>query len=634
MSLLVAENVTRSFGTLDVLKNVSFRLDADARVGLVGANGQGKTTLLRLLAGEDEPTEGTLQRRGGLRIGYLPQDPPAPAATTVHEAMLAVFDDLRRLEADLHALAERMGDSPRLLEQYGRMQHRFDSGGGYGYETKVKTVLTGLGFAKELWDRPLARLSGGERTRAYLARLLLQEPELLLLDEPTNHLDMEAAEWLERWVQSFKGAMVVVSHDRYFLDAATAATWEVAFSALEAYRGSYTAYLKKRRERFEERMRQWRSQQEYIETTEEFIRRHLAGQRTKEAQGRRTRLERFLRTEAIPKPREPEEIHLRLRPVRRTGDLVLRAADLAVGYEGHAPLVSAEQLEVRRGQRIAIVGLNGTGKTTLLRTLLGQLPPLGGTVTYGANVTPGYLSQTQESLQAGATALEALQAAVGGQLNTGQARTLLGSFRFTGDDSLKRIDQLSGGQRTRVVLAQLAARNANFLCLDEPTNHLDIPSTEIFQEVLATFPETVLLVSHDRYLVRAVATHVWVVHQGRVKVLIGGWDEYVRWRGAEAETQSAAPGSDGETRDEGDYRRRRRESNRLQRQQRRHDELEEEIHTLEARLAELSEGISAAGEAGDVEQVQRLGDDYQGVQDHLTAALAEWERIGEGLESP
>ncbi|HUU58570.1 MAG TPA: ABC-F family ATP-binding cassette domain-containing protein [Phycisphaerae bacterium] len=644
MSLIVGQSVTKSYGTHDVLRNVSFRLSGGARVGLVGANGQGKTTLLRILAGLDPPTEGTVQRSRALRIGYLPQEPPALEATTLHEAMLAVFDDLRRMEADLHDLAGRLaGADERLVARYGRMQHEFDTRGGYTYPHRVEAVLSGLGFSRRQWAQPLAQLSGGQRTRAYLAMLLLEEPDLLLLDEPTNHLDLDSVEWLERWVQSYAGAVVVVSHDRYFLDSTTTQTWEVAFASLETYRGSYTAFLTQRDERYKERMRQWEAQQEHIRATEDFIQRNIAGQRGKEAQGRRTRLERFLKTVAIPKPRKHDRIHLRLAPSQRSGDLVLRARELAAGYERGSPLLAAEQIEVRRTQRIAVVGANGSGKTTLLRTLMGELPTLSGKLEYGARVSFAYLSQTQETLREGATALEAVRSAAPGEVPAQRARTVLGSFLLSGDEVFKRIGQLSGGERTRVVLAQLAVRNANVLLLDEPTNHLDIPSTEVFQEVLQNFPGTIVFVTHDRYLVQAVATHIWAIADGEIKALPGRWADYLRWRSeragppGEPEAPPAGPAAPGPAAasDRGgkDYRRMRREKNRIQRLRRRHDELEGEIHKLEGRLAELSATVSAAGEAGDLEKVQSLGIEYQQTESRLKSSLAEWEQIGVELES-
>ena len=435
MSLIAGTGVGKSFGTDYVIRNASFTIAEGERVGLVGPNGEGKTTLLRLVGKLDPPTVGTIQHRRNLRVGYLPQDPPALDDTTLWQSMRDVFAEMHRIEAELAELAGRLHDDPdgSLLRQYGQLQSAFESARGYDCDTKIKTVLTGLGFEPGQYDMPRAHLSGGQRTRGLLARLLLEEPDVLLLDEPTNHLDLEAVEWLERYLQSFRKALVVVSHDRYFLDHVTDRTWEVSFGRLEEYRGGYTGYVKKRHERFRERMRQWEAQQEYIAQTEEFIRRNLAGQRSKEARGRRTRLERYIATEAIARPREHAQLAPRIHPLQRTGDLVCRVTDLRIGYSQAAPLMDVGDLEVRQHQRVAILGPNGIGKTTLLRTVLGQLPPLRGEVRFGANVEPGYLPQTHECLRPDATVLEVLLE-VDIRMTNEWARTLLGSFLFHGDE--------------------------------------------------------------------------------------------------------------------------------------------------------------------------------------------------------
>jgi ATP-binding cassette, subfamily F, member 3 len=530
MSWIIAENVTQAYGTQVVLERISARIGPEDRIGLVGPNGEGKTTLLKALGRLMEVTEGKISHRRGLRVGYLPQETPALTGATIRSQMLEIFADQRQREHRLRELSEAVSaggaDLQNNLARLGLCQGEFDAAGGYQYLTRIEQVLTGLGFDESMWDRPMAQLSGGQRTRAYLASLLLAEPDVLMLDEPTNHLDIASVEWLEEYLCSFRKALVVVSHDRYFLDRVTASTWEVAFGQLETYPGSYSAFLPLRQQRQLERLRRWQAQQEYVQETQEFIRRHLAGQRTKEAQGRRTRLERFLRDEAVAKPREHKGIHLDISSSSRTGDWVLRAEDLAAGYEAAKPLLSLEQLEVSRGQRVAIVGANGTGKTTLLRTLLGELPALAGRVRYGANVKLGYLSQTQSELEPSATALESLTA--GGLCRADRARDLLGSLLLSGDDAFKKVSELSGGQRARLVLARLALHQPSVLMLDEPTNHLDIPTTEVIQDLLLAFAGTVIFVSHDRYLIQAVATHIWVIEGGQVVAIPGGWDRFLQ----------------------------------------------------------------------------------------------------------
>ncbi len=633
MSLIIAENVTHAFGTHEVLRNIDFRVSESDRIGLVGPNGEGKTTLLRVTAGLTTPTAGQVHRRSRLRIGYLPQDPPASQDKTIHDAMLDVFSDLRRMERQLNDLTARMerdaAGQADLLKQYDRMQSQFEALGGYDYSRRIEQVLTGLAFGPDMWGRTLSALSGGERTRAYLAGLLLREPDLLMLDEPTNHLDLDSVEWLESWLGSFRGALIVVSHDRYFLDSVTTRTWEIAFGSLETFRGSYSKYLPQRSERHKERMRQWEAQQEYIAKTEDYIARNISGQRGKEARGRRTRLERFMRDEAMARPQEHRNISVSLSSGRRTGDMVFRAADLSVGYD--APLLEIEAMDVIRGQRIAILGANGVGKTALLRTLMGELEPLGGSVRHGSNVKVGYLPQTHEKLAPSDTALQAVMSAKTG-CTPERARSALGRVLLGGDASLKRIDELSGGQRSRVVLARLMVQNPNVLMLDEPTNHLDIPSTEIMQDVLQSFDGTVIFVSHDRYLVQAVATHIWAIDDGRVRCIPGGWEAFSAWR------ESRRNGNGGKIQQQktkqdrkDEYRQSRKQANLQQRLKRRIEELEAEIETVEAEIAKLNDEISAAGEAGDTDRVGQLCREYPAREARLEALWNEWEQVGEEL---
>ncbi len=636
MSLIIAENITHAFGTHEVIKNATFRISESNRVGLVGPNGEGKTTLLRVIGGQTEATIGKVHRSQGLRIGYLPQDPPAGQDKTIHEAMLDVFSDLRHMEQQLHDLAGQMEhggtDQADLMKQYDGIQSKFDALGGHDYHRRIEQVLTGLAFGPEMWGRTLSALSGGERTRAYMAGLLLREPDVLMLDEPTNHLDLDSVEWLESWLGSFRGALIVVSHDRYFLDSVTTETWEIAFGSLETFRGSYSKYLPQRDERYTERMRQWEAQQEYIAKTEDYIARNISGQRGKEARGRRTRLERFMRDEAIARPQEHRTISVSLQAGRRTGDLVFRASDLTVGYD--KPLLEIETLDVNRGQRIAILGANGIGKTALLRTLMSEIEPLAGSVRGGSNVKIGYLPQTHERLDPNDTALKAVMSAEPG-CTPEKARSALGRVLLGQDESLKRIDELSGGQRSRVVLARLMVQNPNVLMLDEPTNHLDIPSTEIMQDVLQNFDGAVVFVSHDRYLVQAVATHIWVIDAGMVRCIIGGWDAFSTWRNKRRKTGDGKTGSKNADKSKQDrkaeYRNNRKLTNLMQRLKRRHEELEAEIGVVEGEIAKLNDEISAASESGDTERVGQLSKEYPARETKLESLWNEWEHIGEEL---
>ena len=629
MSNIIAENITHAYGLDEILTNVSFRIGESEHIGLVGPNGEGKTTLLRIIAGDLEQTSGTVHRARGCSLGYLPQDPPALSGTTIMDVMLDLFADLRKIQAKLEEMTANLDSaSPEELEEFGHLQTQFEDQGGYSYHNKIEQVLTGLGFEKELWHRDLDKLSGGQRTRGYLAKLLLAEPDVLLMDEPTNHLDIAAVEWLEGYLSNFKKAVVIVSHDRYFLDKVTDRTWEVAAASLETYTAPYSQYVHQRANRLLERTRLWESQQEYIRKTQDFINQHIAGQRTKEAQGRRSRLERFIRDEAIPKPPCPDEIHLTLPARKRSGDQVLQATDLEVGYD--CTLVKSDSLNVQRGWKIAIIGPNGIGKTTLLRTMMDQLPQLAGEYRLGTNVEVGYLSQTHSELQDADSVLDAVLST---GCSTQQARDALGALLITGDDQLKQVSELSGGQRSRVVLARLIVQQANLLFLDEPTNHLDIASTEILQEALNDFEGTALFVSHDRYLIQSVATHIWVVENGTVSVLEGSWENYLSWRDRQQTVQKQAQKSEPEkVSNKEQFKQDRKRANRLKQLKREHEKLEEKIDQVEAELEQINEEISLAGEAGDMEKIQTLGEKFSTQNTHLAELWEQWEQIGTELE--
>jgi ATP-binding cassette subfamily F protein 3 len=629
MSLLKGAGVGKYFGAQDVFKNLDFSIEMADRIGLVGPNGEGKTTLLEILAGVQEATAGQLQSRRDLRIGYLPQDPPVFAGMTLWQGMLEAFADLRRLEAELQELAQRLHDA-EVLPRYSALQTEFERREGYTYETRIRTVLMGVGFGEDDFQLDMAHLSGGQRTRSLLARLLLEDPELLLLDEPTNHLDLVAVEWLESFLQNFKGGLVVVSHDRYFLDTVSNRTWEMAFGVLETYRGNYSAYARQRGERYQRRLKEWQEQQEYIAKTEDFIRRHIAGQRTKEAQGRRTRLQRFMRDEAIAKPQRHEEIRVRLSPPKRSGDIVLDFSDVEIGYEPERPILRMPDMELRRGMRVAVVGPNGAGKTTLMRSILGDLATLAGKIKTGTVVEMGYLSQDHDYLDKGADLVDTVRR-IRPDMSIEETRTLLGSFLFKGDEVFKPIGELSGGQRSRLALVRLAVQEVNVLVLDEPTNHLDIASQEVLEDVLANFEGTFLLVSHDRYLVQALATHVWAVGEGAMQVMEGGWEVYLQWRETRRGAEEMRKASRQDEREV--QRETRRERKQLEKMASRQREVEEEIAQLEEQMALLSERISAVGEKQDMEQVHALGEEYGELEQILAGLWREWEELGEVLEA-
>jgi len=615
MSIVTANKLAKSYGPQDVFWDVSLRIARGDKIALVGRNGTGKTTLLRIIAGLDTPTAGRVYRARNLRIGYLPQEADLPSQRTLYEEMLTVFTDLRAQQAELRRLEQQMADPVQreeALKRYGEALQAFELAGGYRYESKIKMVLAGLGFPQEEQHQPFSILSGGQKTRALLAKLLLSEPDLLLLDEPTNHLDLAATQWLEEYLANWKGSLVVVAHDRYFLDKVVGSIWELAFGRLEDYPGNYSHYSTLRVERMERRLAEYEAQKKHIEKTEDFIRRYMAGQRTKEAQGRQKRLDRLPRLE---RPREARKISLSIKTDLRGGDLVLVTENLTIGYQPGASLFTCPDLCLRRGERAALLGPNGSGKTTFLKTVLGQVSPLDGLAQIGQNVKFGYLAQAHEDLDNEKTVLdETLEVH---DLPLEKARGFLGRFLFSGDDVFKLVGDLSGGERSRVALAKLTLEGANFLLLDEPTIHLDIASREILEEVLADFDGAILLVSHDRYLINALATQVWAIEDGELRVYDGNYSDY-------EEQKRKTEGKEERKREKGErWKRGKREVvvNRAA-------ELEENIAALEAQLAALSEELVAASAAQDVESLRELGLEYQRVDEELHRLLAQWTEAG------
>jgi ATP-binding cassette subfamily F protein 3 len=622
MSILTASNLAKSYGPQDVFEGVSLEIPHGAKIALVGPNGSGKTTLLHLMGGLEEPTAGALHRAKGLQVAYLPQQADFSGVGTLWDAMLEVFvelraqsDELRRLEAAMAHPATR----EEALQRYGPAVEAFELAGGYTYEQRIEQVLSGLGFDEHDFRRPVAQLSGGQKTRALLAHLLLEEPDLLLLDEPTNHLDLAGIEWLEGYLRAWNGAVVVVAHDRAFLDAVVDRVWELERGQLEQYRGNYSDHVVQKAERLALQRVQYERQQQSIARTEDFIRRNIAGQRSREAQGRRKRLARM---ERIDRPTEVRPMDLTLGDVARSGDLVVGIYDLAVGYAPAAPLFTAEEFELRRGQRVALLGPNGSGKTTLVRTILGQLPPLAGRVRLGASVHLGYFSQGHADLIPDKTALETVVEA--GQLRISQARNLLGSYRFSGDDVFKRVADLSGGEQARVALAVLALQGANVLILDEPTNHLDIPSQEVLQEVLSGFGGTLLIVTHDRYLIRRLATCIWAIEDRRLWEFKEGYEEYHAWDMQRRQERRGPPDARVQTERERVWEARRASEREAARQARRQAELEQMIGQLELRRAQLEAQLAVASERQEVGRVRQLGAEYRQVEAELDTLLAAW----------
>ncbi len=642
MPIVTVTHVGKSFGAERIFSDLSFQVDPQNRIGLVGPNGAGKSTLLNILAGHEMPDEGHVSFARNIRIGYLTQVTDFQPHHTLHEEMLSVFDELRTWERALSEMTQAMGSPQvlsdperhtRLLKQYDELQARYEHAGGYTYENRVDQVLDGLDFTREQQQAPVMQLSGGQQTRAALGKLLLQEPDLLLLDEPTNHLDLATLEWLETYLVTLHGAMIIVAHDRYFLDKVVSRTVELAFGRIEEYPGNYTKYLALREERMEQRLREYEAQQAYIEHTEEFIRRYKAGQRSKEARGRQKLLDRL---ERVERPRDFQEMSFEFTPLVDSGLIVISAQKLEAGYRADnvqsvvaaaKTLVHVEDLELLRGDRVGLIGPNGTGKTTLLRTLIGELLPVRGQVHIGHGVRIGYYSQTHEGLNMQRTILDEIrQISV---LSEEGARSFLGRFLFSGDDVFKPIGALSGGERSRVALAKLTLQGSNLLVLDEPTNHLDLQSRQFLEEVLDEFEGTLLFVSHDRYFIDRLATKVWAVEQGELRAYMGNYTEYHR--------QQAAPPIPNEKKNRSQAEVKSSASNGGRAHGRKNGKLkartlgdvEQDVEKAEARVKGLEEAVARAALEGNAEQLTQLSQEYDQAREQVETLLAEWEQVAE-----
>lgn len=520
-------DVYKSYGAQDVLRAVSFQINPGEHVGLVGRNGAGKTTILRLITEEESPDRGEIERLRGLRVGVLAQHVDFSGGMTLIEAALGVFANLLALESKMRSLEQAMTEETgarldQVMEDYSEAQHAYEHEGGFTYHSRAEAVLLGLGFGRDEFEKVAANLSGGEKNRLGLARLLLLEPDILLLDEPTNHLDVEAVEWLEDFLAEYRSAYVIISHDRFFLDHTVGRVLDLEFGSVDSYRGNYSTYLEEKAERQEQQQRAFEQQQEMIARTEEFIRRNIAGQKTKQAKSRRTMLQKLDRLESVS---SLETTNFRLKPTSRTGDQVLILDDLSIGFPTRT-LASHLDLTLRRGERLGVIGGNGTGKTTLLRTILGEQRPLGGELRWGSGVKTGYYDQRLSLVDERNSVLEELRTVAPSTVPDGELRGFLGRFLFTGDDVFKTVANLSGGEKGRLALARLIYSNVNVLILDEPTNHLDIASCEALEAALNEYTGTIITVSHDRYFLDQIATRILFFSDDGVESFDGSYTEF------------------------------------------------------------------------------------------------------------
>ena len=551
MSLVSASNLARAYGAQDIFADVGFEIHTRERIALVGVNGAGKSTLLRLLARVEPVDRGALSLPPRDRVGYLPQEVTFAEGMTLQTYLDGAFAHVRQLEAELRNLEDALASPPpgvtidELLTRHSDVSLAFEAADGYAYQHRVHETIAGLGIPEAHLEREVTTFSGGQRTRAALARLLLSGSDLLLLDEPTNHLDVDATEWLEGFLTGVNAAVVVVSHDRYFLDAVATRTWEIADGNFETYTGNYTQFARQRAEREARKQRDFATQQAHIARTEAFIRRYRAGVKARQARGRQKQLDRLGR---VGPPRTQGQMNLAIRATLRAGDTVLAFENLGIApeapvgngllgqtpgmpfvHESNAqsraltPLVHLPDIEVARGERVAIVGPNGAGKTTLLRVIMGELVPVRGRVHIGYGVQIAYYAQAHEQLDPKGTVMT--EVTDGHAMSETEARTYLGRFLFTGDDVFKAVRALSGGERSRLALAKLALSTANVLILDEPTNHLDIYSREALEGVLDQFDGTIIFVSHDRFFIDGLSSQIWEVADGKLTLHRGTWSE-------------------------------------------------------------------------------------------------------------
>jgi len=671
MSLITVSSLAKSYGPTDIFSGVSFSVVKGARMAIVGPNGIGKTSLMRILVGTDEPTSGTVSRTRGVRIGYLSQEADFQMSGTIWTACESVFDHFKDEQEELHRLEGLMSDPAQLeeaMERYGKLQEEFERRGGYTYMTKIRQVLTGLGFSEEDYQLDLDHLSGGQRTRGFLARLLLEDPDLLLLDEPTNHLDIAAVEWLEGYLSQWEGAAIIISHDRFFLDKASNAILEMFPGATENYRGNYSAYLKQRVERMARRQEVFDSEKEKLQKEMEYIRKNVAGQNVLQAKGKLKRISRIIqaieqigmeaalkqkwsetagevsvtmsimgvdeagrRVNGLQSPvRQLPNLHLRLNQAARSGDMVIRTENLKVGFSDKF-LFSSPNIDLRRGDCAALIGPNGAGKSTFLKTILGQIPPLAGEVTLGESLHIGYFAQAHESLDPAKSVIEEIMYTTGWLPQ--KAREYLGKYLFSGDDAFKMVSMLSGGERGRLALAKLALQDTNLLLLDEPTNHLDIPSQEILEAVLDDYQGTILLVTHDRYLVDAIATQIWEIDTDESHLIIfkGIYSELkaerekdlARRSAVQAEREAAIvkPQKSEAPKAKSANTNTKEEKQKIAKMQK----VEKKIAELEAQLSQIGEKLTHPPK--DAGEVVKLAKDYDLVQKEMDATLAEWETL-------
>lgn len=639
MIILQVNGLTKYFGADLILSNIKLEIQSRARIALVGRNGAGKSTLLKIIAGELSSDSGEIIKPSHIKIGYLAQNSGLDSSRSIWDEMLDVFAPLRAIEAQLAELGAQLGDPDLLadparyektLQAYDNLQEQYKEQGGYQYEADIRSVLHGLQFSSyDYQTTPVSSLSGGQRTRLALGKLLLAKPDLLILDEPTNHLDLDTLTWLEQYLQAYPGAVLLVSHDRYFLDKVVTEVYELSNATLKRYSGNYSRYLELRAEQYEQELKRYEKQQEEIARLEDFIRRNIArASTTKRAQSRRKQLEKMERLERPAGDEKSASFSFAIE--RPSGHEVLTAEQLTAGYREGAPVIRQISFRITRGESVALVGPNGIGKSTLLKTIAGKLPVQSGKLRYGANVKIGYYDQNQAELSTNKRVLDELWDAYPDKTEK-EIRTVLGNFLFSGDDVLKPVSALSGGEKARLALAKLMLQKANVLLLDEPTNHLDLDSKEMLEQALVDYPGTILFVSHDRYFINRIATKLFELSGDGLVEYLGDYDYYVAKKEemrelARLDSHSPASPDSGETA-KSTYEQEKEEKRRQRQRQRRLEEIEAEIATLEAQIAETEQQLCDPSVYGDYETVQQLTQENEKRKQQLETLLAEWEQL-------
>lgn len=627
-------NVEKGYGGTEILRGLSFQINPGEKVGLVGRNGAGKTTVFRLLTGSENPDEGEVVKANGLKLGLLDQHVNFGSGETVHDAALSAFKQIQDIEAEMRQLENRMetDHSDEVLERYADLQTAFEQADGFTYTARAESILLGLGFSRENWGQDTATLSGGQKNRLGMARLLLSGADVLLLDEPTNHLDVNAVEWLENFLSEYQTAYVVISHDRYFLDRTTGKIIEIDNGKAAIYKGNYSYFQVERELRREQQRREYENQRSHIAKTEEFIRRNLEGQKTKQAKSRRTMLEKMERIDRVIEDRSGG--HFGLKKVERAGNNVLTVEELAIGY-GNKILATDIGLSLHRSEVLGIIGANGTGKTTFLKTVLGNIPPVKGEVRWGTKTDIGYYAQNLDDLHEGNEIIQELRR-VDPLADSGALRSFLARFLFFGEDVFKKVSDLSGGEKGRLALAKLIYSRKNVLILDEPTNHLDIPSREALEDALKEYDGTVITVSHDRFFLDKIATQILAFEPDSVvNVFNGNYTEYHDFKLAQ---QSVKKESDVRVQDATD------ESvadvipgqdissgsnlskNQRDRITRRIAEIEKYIADLEAEMARITEEMNRPEVASDVSAFSALNAAFQQKETEVQKLYGEWEQ--------